>query len=396
LRLLPEQHRHLANGLASATTDSTAAASPGYSFDAAIPMSSSARERLRDLDGAITCFREAIRADPTLAQVHNNLGVALANKKDADGAIASYQEALRLDSKLAIVHNNLGNALRGKGDVDGAIASYKEAIRLDPKLAAAHNDLGNALRHKGDMDGAIASYKEALRLEPTLVSAHYNLGNTLGGKNDADAAIACYKEALRLDPKFAPAHTTLGIFLGRKGDKDGAAAAFREAIRLDPTDLLAHNFLAGLLARRGEPRGALDLLRQGARANPGWLADPASDVRYNSACFACLAAAGRGKDAPPPDARPALRKEALDWLAADLAAWRERVAADPAKYRTVVHSRMAHRLTDPDLGSVREPVELEKLPVEERADWVKHWAEVRDLRDATASPKDAPPPRPAK
>src|SRR6516162_1188133 len=41
LRLLPEQHRHLANGLASATTDSTAAASPGYSFDAAIPMSSS-------------------------------------------------------------------------------------------------------------------------------------------------------------------------------------------------------------------------------------------------------------------------------------------------------------------------------------------------------------------
>jgi tetratricopeptide (TPR) repeat protein len=349
-----------------------------------------------DLDGAIACFRAALRADPNLAQVHNNLGVALANMKDADGAIASYKEALRLDATLALAHNNLGNALRGKGDVDGAIACYKEAIRLDPKFAAAHNDLGNALRRKGDLDRAIACYKEAIRLEPTLVSAHYNLGNTLGGKNDAEAAIACYREAIRLDPKFAPAHTTLGIFLDRKGDKDGAAAAYREAIRLDPTDLLAHNFLAGLLARRGEPGAALELLRQGARANPGWLADPASGVRYNSACFACLAAAGRGKDAPPPAERPALRKQARDWLAADLAAWRERVAANPAKYRTVAHGQTAHWLTDPDLRSVREPSDLEKLPDEERGRWAKLWAEVRDLRDATATPKDAPPPRPAK
>jgi hypothetical protein len=152
-----------------------------------------------------------------------------------------------------------------------------------------------------------------------------------------------------------------------------------------------------LLARRGEPRAALELLRQGARANPGWLADPASGVRYNSACFACLAAAGRGKGAPPPAERPALRQQALDWLAADLAAWRKQSAADPAKYRTVVHGQMAHWLNDPDLGSVRVRAELDKLPVNERVGWVKLWAEVRDLRDATAAaPEAAPPPRPTK
>jgi tetratricopeptide (TPR) repeat protein len=349
-----------------------------------------------DLDGAVACYKEAIRLDPTFAPAHNNLGVALAIKKDADGAIACYKEAIRLDPNLAPAHTNLGNALQAKGDLGGAIACHKEAIRLDPKYAVAHTNLGNALRGKGDLDGAVACYKEAIRLDPTEPRTHYNLGNTLGGKDDADAAIACYKEAIRLDPKFAPAQTTLGIFLDRKGDKGGAAAAYREAIRLDATDLLAHNFLAGLLARRGEPRAALDLLRQGARANPGWLADPATGIRYNSACFACLAAAERGTDPPPSDARPALRKEALDWLAADLAAWRKQLAADPAKYRTVVHDQMAHWLTDTDLVSVREKAELENLPVEERAAWVKLWAEVRDLRDATASPKGAPQPRPAK
>jgi tetratricopeptide (TPR) repeat protein len=348
-----------------------------------------------ELDGAIARYREAVRLDPKCTRAYINLGAALREKRDLDGAIACFREAIRADPTYAPAHNNLGVALADKKDADGAIACYKEAIRLDPKFAPAHNNLGNVLRGQGDLDGALASHKEAIRLDPTDARAHYNLGNTLGGKNDADGAIACYREAIRLDPKFAPAHTTLGIFLDRKGDKEGAAAAYREAIRLDPTDLLAHNFLAELLARRGEPGAALDLLREGARANPGWLADPASGVRYNSACFACLAAIGKGKDAPPPAERSALRKQALDWLAADLTAWRERFAADPAKYSTVVHGKMAHALTDRDLGSVREPAELEKLPVEERASWVKLWAEVRDLRDATATPKDAPP-RPAK
>jgi hypothetical protein len=94
--------------------------------------------------------------------------------------------------------------------------------------------------------------------------------------------------------------------------------------------------------------------------------------------------------------RPALRRQALAWLTADLAAWRERIAAVPAKYRTVARGQMAHRLTDPDLGAVRDKAELENLPAEERGGWLKYWAEVRDLRDATATPKDAPPPRPPK
>jgi eukaryotic-like serine/threonine-protein kinase len=348
-----------------------------------------------DLDGAAACCREALRLDPTFASAHNLLGNALRGKGDLDGAIARYREAIRLDPALAPAHNNLGSALADKGDVDGAIACFRKAIRIDPTLAPVHNNLGSALHGKGDTEGAIACYKEAIRLDPTLALAHYNLGNILGSKNDPDGAVACYKEAIRLAPNFARAHTRLGIFLDRKGDPDGAAAAYREAIRLDRTDLLAHNFLAGLLARRGDPRAALELLRQGARANPGWLADPASGVRYNSACYACLAAAGRGVDAPLPAARPALRKQALDWLTADLAAWRERFAANPAKYRTVVHGKIAHWFLDTDLKSVREKAELENLPAEERVGWEKLWAEVRALRDATAAPEAAPP-RPSK
>jgi tetratricopeptide (TPR) repeat protein len=348
-----------------------------------------------DLDGAIASFRKAIRIDPTSAPAHNNLGHALHIKGDVDGAIPCYQEAIRRDPTLAAAHTHLGSALHIKGDVNGAITCHKNELRLDPNNAHAHVNLGNALADIGDVNGAIACYREGIRREPTIAAAHYNLGNVLGQKNDLDGAIACYKEAIRLAPNFARAYTRLGISLDRKGDRASAAAAYREAIRLAPTDLTALNRLAALLARGGEPRAALELLRTGSKANPGWLADPASAVRYKSACYACLAAAGRGKDAPPPAERPALRKLALEWLAADLAALRERVAADPAKYRTLVNRLMTHWLTDPDLGSVREETELEKLPPDERGGWVDLWARVRGLRGATAPPAVAPPPRPA-
>jgi hypothetical protein len=39
---------------------------------------------------------------------------------------------------------------------------------------------------------------------------------------------------------------------------------------------------------------------------------------------------------------------------------------------------------------------LENLPGDERAGWVNLWTEVRQLRDATATPEAARPPRPAK
>jgi serine/threonine protein kinase/tetratricopeptide (TPR) repeat protein len=349
-----------------------------------------------DLDGAIAAFREAIRLDPKYAVAHMNLGNTLSDRRDLDGAIACYKEAIRIDRTLAAAHSNLGVALASKKDVDGAIASYKEALRIEPALAAAHNNLVKALLDKGDVDGAIASGKEAIRLNPKFAGSHINLGNALLAKGDLDGAIASYKEAIRLDAKFAPAFTTLGLLLARKPDLDGAAAAYREAIRLDRTDVHAHNFLAALLSRRGEPLAALDLLRRGTQANPGWLGNPTNGIRYNLACFACLAAAGRGADAPPPAERPALRKEALDWLIADLAAWRKQLAADPAKYRALVHGTMFHWLTDADLESVRAQVELEKLPPQEQDVWAKLWAEVRELRAATAATRAAPPPQAAK
>src|SRR5262249_53674769 len=103
---------------------------------------------------------------------HNNLGIALKDKGDLDGAIACYRQALRLDPQFALAHTNLGAALKDKGDLNGAIACHRRALRLDPRFARAHINLGAALWAQGNRDVAIAYYRQALRLDPKDARTH--------------------------------------------------------------------------------------------------------------------------------------------------------------------------------------------------------------------------------
>ncbi|HEV3438831.1 MAG TPA: tetratricopeptide repeat protein, partial [Gemmata sp.] len=221
-----------------------------------------------DLDGATTCFKEAIRLNPKYASAHNGLGWILKDKNDLDTAIACFKEAIRLDPKSTIAHFNLGIALVKKGDLDGAIASYKEATQHDPENTIAHFNLGIVLVKKGDLDGAIASYKLAIRINPNHAPSQNNLGNALKAKGDLNGAIVCFKEAIRLDPKFIHLHCNLGNTLKAKGDLNGAIDCFKEAIRLDQNYAPAHDNLGWTLRAKGDLNGAIDCFKEVIRLDP--------------------------------------------------------------------------------------------------------------------------------
>src|SRR5262249_58594273 len=76
--------------------------------------------------------------------------------------------------------------------------------------------------------------------------------------------------------------------------------------------------------------------------DPKLAEDPRSENRYNAACAAALAGCGTGKDAgqleDPERAR--LRRQAVSWLRADLAAWRTLLSNDPDKLRPIVRKMM--------------------------------------------------------
>src|SRR5262249_6564766 len=104
--------------------------------------------------------------------------------------------------------------------------------------------------------------------------------------------------------------------------------------------------------------------------------------RYHAACAAALAAAGKGVDADKLDAKEktGLRREALKWLRADLAAYSMRLATGRKDDRILVVQRLGHWMVHGDLAGIRDAAALAKLPAEEQAVCRKFWAEVEALR----------------
>ncbi len=56
-------------------------------------------------------------------------------------AIVQYEQALRIKPDIAEVHYNLGNALARVGRVPEAIVQYEQALRIRPDFTLAQNAL---------------------------------------------------------------------------------------------------------------------------------------------------------------------------------------------------------------------------------------------------------------
>jgi tetratricopeptide (TPR) repeat protein len=318
-----------------------------------------------------------------------------------------------------MAHYNLGNALRDQGKLPEAIAEFREAMRLKPDYAGAHNNLGNALRDQGKLPEAVAAYREAMRLKPDYAMAHYNLGNALRDQGKLPEAIAAHREAIRLKPDYAEAHCNLGHMLRRQGHFREALDELRKGHELGssrpgwryPSAQWVRNaeHMAALEARlpavlRGEdkPRDAAeglafaDMARKAGRyvpsarlydgalrADPKLADDPRSGHCYNAACAAALAGAGQGEDRPPPDEgeKTRWRKQALEWLKADLALWTKQVDSGPSQARALVVGQLRHWKQDTDLAGIRDAAAIQALPEEEREACRALWADVDALLD---------------
>jgi tetratricopeptide (TPR) repeat protein len=218
-------------------------------------------------------YQAALAAHPGNLAALNNLGNALQAKGDPEGAIACYREAIRLDPKFANAHFNLSHSLHVKGQLDEAIASLRKVVELDPKDAGAHLNLGVVLVDKGQIDKAIACYKKAIDLTPKEAQHHYNRGNVLWDKGQVKEAVASYRKAVALEPLFALVDNNLGNALRRRGKLDEATAHFRKAIVMNPKDALPHYNLGGLLQAQMKLPEAIAAYEKAIDVDPKYL-DP--------------------------------------------------------------------------------------------------------------------------
>jgi serine/threonine-protein kinase len=127
--------------------------------------------------------------------------------------------------------------------------------------------------------------------------------------------------------------------------------------------------------------GAARLYAEGFTAHSKLPDDLKAAHRYNAACNAALAGCGHGKDVPQPDdkERARWRKQALDWLRADLASWTKLMESGKPEDGKAVQDALRHWQKVPDLAGIRDPDAVAKLPADERDACRRLWADVAAL-----------------
>jgi serine/threonine-protein kinase len=379
-----------------------------------------------DCPEAVRFLTAAVALNEQSAAAHMNLGVALSRAGRPGDAIIEYRKAIALQPDLAQPHCNLGGILGDLRRFPEAEAEYRRAIDHDPKLPQSHYGLGNVLKQMGRLSDAVGAYRAAIALAPRQAVYHFNLAQALQWNKQPEEAAAEYREAIACDPQFPEAYCGLGQLLGEQGHLRPAFDNLRRGHELgtkrpgwrypsarwvaEMDRLVAlEERLPRVLKGEARPADATEQLefaafcikpyqRRHAAAVRFYTAAFAADPklgenlrawhRYNAACAAILAAAGRGMDGAPLDSagRAALRKQALDWLRADLALWREMARSTRPADRALAQKYLRHWQTDPDLASVREPAELATLPEGERPIWKQLWQEAEVVRKMSEGP----------
>jgi serine/threonine-protein kinase len=109
--------------------------------------------------------------------------------------------------------------------------------------------------------------------------------------------------------------------------------------------------------------------------------------RYDAARAAALAGCGEGKDADKLDGqeRARLRRQALDWLRADLEGWGRLPDKDQDKAGSAATlTRILQSwLVDTGFAGVHGPEAMAKLPEAERLPWRILWGDVEDALTRT-------------
>jgi tetratricopeptide (TPR) repeat protein len=304
------------------------------------------------------------------------LAWALSQERRWDEGLGYFRAALALRPNSSAAYDGLGEILRSMGRVDEAIDPLEQALRLDPGNALAHYHLAFALYSKGQMDGAIDHFRRALSIDPKSAALHNNLGMALRDRGRLDEAIEHLRESVSINPKSSHSQLNLGVALHDKGRKDEAFDHVQQSVSLDPDNALAQGDLAFLLRARGRMAEAIDHLQQAVRLE----GRPSTQIRnrlvayrYEAACANVQSAAGQG----PEDARrgeperAGKRRQALDWLRADL-----ELTTKLRNDGEVLGWSLATWLSDPVLASVRDAAALAKLPDAEREPWRRLWTDV--------------------
>ncbi|HYM81873.1 MAG TPA: protein kinase [Candidatus Limnocylindria bacterium] len=231
------------------------------------------RRNEESLRRAVTCFHEAIAADPDYALAHAGLADAclqlgnlavLTPTEAREQARPAVQRALALDDRLAEAHTTLGMIAKNlEWDWSASERALRRALELKPGYSTAHHAYAIFLSCTGRHDEAIAEIRAARQLDPLSLIINTAVGGCLYEARRYDDAIHELRRTLELEAGFVPAKAFLALALAHLGRHDEALTEVLEAASLMHEHPMTHCYLGpvhALAGRRAEALRSIEML----------------------------------------------------------------------------------------------------------------------------------------
>jgi tetratricopeptide (TPR) repeat protein len=262
-------------------------------------------------------------------------------------------------------------------------------MELQPNLPEAPFGLGLALGEQGRMSEAVTYFRKAIKLKPDYLEARGNLGFALKAEGEFREALAELKQGYELTPP-----------------KDPARPAIQNLIQACQRQIALEERLPAILTGEAEPASsaeriefakvcalkklfvsAAELYQDAFRSEPELAANVMSFRRYDAA-----AAAIRASHSPEQEHaalsqadRARWRKQALDWLRADLSLLQKKQTTPQGRVEARKWLLLLKR--SPAFAPARDTSALEQLPEAEREEFRKLWADVESLLARITGPR---------
>ncbi len=194
----------------------------------------------KQFDQALFECKRAIEMKPDAVDAYKLCGKILQAQENTEGAIDCYKKALKIKFNDAEIQVNLGSLYAMRKQWSLAITCYQQAIAIQPTLTPAYRNLARVWTQAGKLEEANECWYEAYSLEPEKVPSqqHLKLGNSLFKQGQMTHAIICYRRAIELNPNFAGAYQNMGKALKQQGKLDEAALCFQRVAELNKNSLL--------------------------------------------------------------------------------------------------------------------------------------------------------------
>jgi len=225
----------------------------------------------------IRALQAIVRANPSLASVHHQLGVVLARTGRIEEAIHEFGlvRELRPDSSTAA--RALADALLRAGRTDAARDVATIAVRLADQegagaLFGAHEMAARVALADNDPESAIRHAEAAHDADPAMPVPQFVQGRLLYEEGRYEDAVAVLEQAAATlaehDRTLADLHLNLGESLARLDRYVDAEAQFREELRDFPRAVQAYTSLAMLYRASNRDAAVEDVLNELVAATP--------------------------------------------------------------------------------------------------------------------------------